>query len=69
MEIHLWHAQSLDELVLNESHKPFRALANPLDQAGLRAEKETQHHKQVRQAGSRATLARPANLPLCVLAS
>ena len=45
MEIHLQHAQSLGELVLDGSHKPFRALACPLNQAGLRAEKETQHHK------------------------
>ena len=45
MEIHLQHAQSLGKLVLYGSHKPFRELAYPLDQAGLRAEKETQHHK------------------------
>lgn len=38
MEIHIQHAQSLGELVLDGSHKPFRALACPLDQAGLRAE-------------------------------
>ena len=46
MEIHLQEAQSLGVLVLDGSHKPFRALACPLNQqAGLRAEKETRHHK------------------------
>ena len=45
MEIHLQRAQSLGELMIGGSHKPFRALACPLDQAGLKAEKETQHHK------------------------
>ena len=39
MEIRLKDAQSLGELVLDGSQKPFRALACPLDQAGLRAEK------------------------------
>ena len=41
MEIHLQHAQSLGELVLDGSHKPFHALAGAIHQAGLRAEKET----------------------------
>jgi len=46
MEIHLHHAQSLGELILDGRHKPFRALACPLNQqAGLKAEKETRHHK------------------------
>ena len=45
MEIHLQHAESLGELVLDGSHKPFRALACPLNKAGLRAEEETPHHK------------------------
>ena len=46
MEIHLHHAQSLGELILDGRHKPFHALACPLNQqAGLRAEKETRHHK------------------------
>ena len=45
MEIRLQHAQSLGELVLDVSQKPFRALACLLNQAGLRAEKETQHQK------------------------
>ena len=44
-EIHLQHAQSLGEFVLDGSHKPFRALDCPLDQAGLRAEKNTQQPK------------------------
>ena len=45
MEMHLKHAQSLGELVLDGSHKPFRALAYPLDRKGLRAGKETKHPK------------------------
>ena len=45
IETHLQHAQSLGELVLDGLHKPFRALACPLNKAGLRAEEETQHHK------------------------
>ena len=46
MEIHLQHAQSLCELVLDGSHKPFHTLACPLNQAGLRAEKATQQGRQ-----------------------
>ena len=45
MEIHLQHAQPLGELVVDGAHKPFRALACPLNRAEVRAEKETQHHK------------------------
>ena len=45
MEIHLQHAQSLGELVLDGSHKPFRALACPLNRAGVRAGKETNQPK------------------------
>ena len=41
IEIHLQHAQSLGVLVLDRSHKPVRALACPLNQAGHRAAKET----------------------------
>ena len=64
MEIHLHHAQSLGELILDGRHKPFRALACPLNQqARLRAEKETRHHKQVGQAAE-PTRTRLANLIL-----
>ena len=45
MEIHLQHAQSLGELVVDGSHKPFPALACLLNRAGVKAEKETRHHK------------------------
>lgn len=33
MEIHLHHAQSVGELILDGHHKPFRALACHLKQA------------------------------------
>ena len=36
MEIHLHHAQSLGELILDGRHKPFRALACPLKRAALK---------------------------------
>jgi len=38
MEIHLHHAQSLGELILDGRHKPFRALACPLKRAALKDE-------------------------------
>ena len=44
MEIHLLHAQSLGEVVVDGSNKPFLGLACPLNRAGVKAEKETQHH-------------------------
>ena len=34
-EIHLHHAQSLGELILDGQHKPFRALACPLKPAAV----------------------------------
>ena len=39
MEIHLHHAQSLGELILDGQHKPFRALACPLKSALVREER------------------------------
>ena len=47
MEIHLHHAQSLGELILDGRHKSFRALACPLKPAGLKDERQVrsrQHH-------------------------
>ena len=40
MEIHLHHAQSLGELILDGRHKPFRALACPLKPAVLKDERQ-----------------------------
>ena len=40
MEIHLHHAQSLGELILDGRHKPFRALACPLKPAVVKDERE-----------------------------
>ena len=40
MEIHLHHAQSLGELILDGRHKPFRALACPLKPAVLKDNRE-----------------------------
>ena len=40
MEIHLHHAQSLGELILDGRHKPFRALACPLKPAVLKDKRQ-----------------------------
>ena len=40
MEIHLHHAQSRGELILDGQHKPFRALACPLKRAVLKDERQ-----------------------------
>jgi len=40
MEIHLHHAQSRGELILDGRHKPFRALACPLKRAELKDERQ-----------------------------
>ena len=45
MEIHLHHAQSLGELILDGQHKPFRALACPLKPSVVRSEREAKRHK------------------------
>ena len=45
MEIHLHHAQSLGELILDGRHTPFRALACPLKPSVVRSEREAKRHK------------------------
>ena len=45
MEIHLHHAQSVGELILDGRHKPFRALACPLKPAVVRGEREAKRHQ------------------------
>ena len=45
MEIHLQHYPSLGELADDGSRKPFRAFTCLLNRGGIRAEKETRHHK------------------------
>ena len=40
MEIHLYHAQSLGELILDGRHKPFRALTCPLKRAVLKDKRQ-----------------------------
>ena len=40
MEIHLHHAQSLGELILEGRHTPFRALACPLKPAVMKGGRE-----------------------------
>ena len=45
MEIHLHHAQSLGELILDGQHKPFRALACLLKPAVVRERSEAKRHK------------------------
>jgi len=45
MEIHLHHAQSLGELILDGQHKPFRALACPLKPAVVRERREAKRHQ------------------------
>ena len=44
MEIHLHHAQSLGELIVDGRHTPFRALACPLKPSVLRSEREAKRH-------------------------
>ena len=45
MEIHLHHAQSLGELILDGRHTPFRALACPLKSALVREEREAKRRQ------------------------
>ena len=45
MEIHLHHAQSLGELIVDGRHKPFRALACPLKPAVVRGGREAKRHQ------------------------
>ena len=45
MEIHLHHAQSLGELILDGQHKPFRALACPLKPAVVREGREAKRRQ------------------------
>ena len=45
MEIHLHHAQSLGELIVDGRHKPFRALACPLKPAVVRGGREARRHQ------------------------
>ena len=47
MEIHLHHAESLGELILDGQHKPFRALACPLKPAVVRGGRETKRHQYI----------------------
>ena len=44
MEIHLHHAQSVGEIILDGRHKPFRALACPLKQSVVREGREAKPH-------------------------
>ena len=46
MEIHLHHAQSLGELIVDGRHKPFRALACPLKPVVLRDGSQAKRHQR-----------------------
>ena len=45
MEIHLHHAQSLGELIVDVRHTPFRALACPLKPVVARGGREAKGHQ------------------------